>query len=90
MVCRLCYAGVITRWEGDKPEDLEKIVDASNANTGGNHRRVSADSGFCSYEMLVGTEERAEEFYVPDRRFEESKKDPDEKKRYDLESVAYI
>jgi len=74
-----------TSLSGDKPEDLEVIVDASNANTEGSHKTVSADSGFCSYEMLVSTEERTEEFYVPDRRFEESKKDPDEKKKYGLE-----
>lgn len=69
----------------DCAEDLEVIVDASNANTGGRHKTVSADSGFCSYEMLVATEERAEEFYVPDKRFEESKKDPEEKKKYGVE-----
>ena len=76
---------VRTSQSGDKPEDLEEIVDTSNANTGGSHKTVSADSGFCSYEMLVNTEERAEEFYVPDTRFEESKKDPEEKKKYGSE-----
>lgn len=71
-----------TTQSGDSPEDLEVIVDASNANTGGSHKRVSADSGFCSYEMLVNIEERPEEFYVPDKRFEQSKKDPEGKKKY--------
>ncbi len=69
----------------DKAEDLEQIVDASNANTGSSHKRVSADSGFSSYEMLVNTDNRAEEFYVPDKRFEESKKDPEGKKKYSAE-----
>ena len=70
---------------GDCAEDLEEIVDASNANTEGNHQEVSADSAFCSYEMLENTEQRPEEFYVPDKRFEESKKDPEEKKKYGAE-----
>ena len=69
----------------DKPEDLEEIVDASNANTGDSHKTVSADSGFSSYEMLVNTDDRAEAFYVPDKRFEESKKDPEGKKKYGAE-----
>jgi len=73
---------VRTTQASDRAEDLEVIVDASNGNTGGMHKTVSADSGFCSYGMLVSTEERAEEFYVPDTRFEESKKDPEEKKKY--------
>ena len=76
---------VRTTQSGDCPEDIELIVDASNANTGGSHEAVSADSGFCSYEMLENIEERAEEFYVPDQRFEESKKDPEEKKKYSTE-----
>ena len=69
----------------DKPEGLEEIVDASNANTGDSHKTVSADSGFSSYEMLVNTDDRAEAFYVPDKRFEESKKDPEGKKKYGAE-----
>lgn len=73
---------VRTTQSGDSPEALEVIVDASNANTGGSHKTVSADSGFCSYEMLVNTEQRPEEFYVPDKRFEQSKKDPEGKKKY--------
>jgi len=76
---------VRTSQTGDCAEDLEVIVDGSNANTGGIHQEVSADSGFCSYEMLVNTEQRSEEFYVPDTRFEESKKDPEEKKKYGAE-----
>ena len=74
-----------TSQTGDKAEDLEEIVDASKENAGGSHQRVSGDSGFCSYEMLVNTEGRTEEFYLPDNRFEQSKKDPEEKKKYGLE-----
>ena len=35
--------------------------------------------------MLVNTDDRAEAFYVPDKRFEESKKDPEGKKKYGAE-----
>ena len=73
-----------TLWS-DRAEDLEELVNASNANTGGSPTEVSADSGFCSYDMLVNIEKRTEEFYVPDKRFEESKKDPQEKRKYDPE-----
>ncbi len=76
---------VRTSQASDKAEDLEAIVDASKENTGGSHEKVSTDSGFCSYEMLESIERRAEEFYVPDRRFEESKKDAGEKKKYGTE-----
>lgn len=80
---------VRTSQSGDCAEDLETIVDGSNANTGGRHQAVIADSAFCSYEMLVNTEERPEEFYVPDTRFEESKKDPEEKQRYGTEDFSH-
>jgi len=76
---------VRTSQSSDCADDLEVIVDASNANAAGSHQTVSADSGFCSYEMLVDIEERAEEFYVPDNRFEQSKKEPEEKKKYGAE-----
>jgi transposase len=76
---------VRTIQSSDSADDLEEIVDASNGNTEGRHETVSADSGFCSYDMLENTDERPEEFYVPDKRFEESKKGPEEKKRYGLE-----
>jgi transposase len=79
---------VSTTQSSDRAEDLEPIVDASNENTGGSHKTVSADSGFCSYDMLEHTEDRAEAFFVPDTRFEESKKDPEEKNRYGAEDFA--
>ena len=80
---------VQTTQANDRPEDLLKMVDASNENTGGEHERVSADCGFCDYEVLETVEEqRNEEFYVPDRMYENSKKDASEKNRYDLEEFS--
>jgi len=76
---------VRTTQSGDKPEDLLSVVDASHANTGGEHENVSADCGFCSYDILEKVEGRHEEFYVPDRLYENSKQDASEKKRYGLE-----
>ena len=82
--------GVVTAVQttqgSDCPDDLLKVADASNENTGGEHENVSADCGFCSYDILKRVEEqRNEEFYVPDPMFENSKKDASEKKRYGLE-----
>ena len=80
---------VQTTQSGDNPEDLLSLVDASNENTGGEHDNVSADCGFCSYDILEKVEEdRNEEFYVPDRLYENSKQDASEKKRYSLEDFA--
>ena len=85
--------GVVTALQttqaNDNPEDLLKLVDASNENTGGEHEQVSADCGFCDYEVLEAVEEqRNEEFYVPDRLYENSKKDASEKNRYNLEQFG--
>ncbi len=85
--------GVVTAVQttqgSDNPDDLLKVVDASNENTGGEHENVSADCGFCSYDILEKVEEqRDEEFYVPDPRFENSKKDATDKKRYGLEDFT--
>ena len=80
---------VQTTQANDSPEDLLKMVDASNENTGGEHESVSADCGFCDYEVLEKVEEqRNEEFYVPDRMYEHSKKDASEKNRYGLEEFS--
>lgn len=66
----------------DVPEDLIKIADQSIENTGKEHDDVTADSGFCDYEVLQKVEEeRQEEFYIPDKRYESSKK-KDGKKKY--------
>lgn len=85
--------GVVTAVQttqgSDNPDDLLKVVDASNENTGGEHENVSADCGFCSYDILEKVEEqRDEEFYVPDPRFENSKKDATDKKRFGLEDFT--
>jgi transposase len=59
---------------GDQPEDLLPVVDAAKENTGGEHEKVLADSGFCDYERLQEVEEeRGEDFYLPDKRYEASK-----------------
>ena len=48
---------------------------------------VTADCGFCDYETLRKVEdEREEEFYLPDRRYEQSKKKG--KKRYRFEDFT--
>jgi len=62
---------------GDQPKDLLPLVDTAKETTGGEHEKVLADSGFCDYQTLQKVEEeRHEEFYLPDQRFEASK-DPD-------------
>jgi hypothetical protein len=55
---------VRTTQSSDRAEDLEPVVDASNANTGGSHSEVSADSGFCSYEMLVRQRHKLNATYI--------------------------
>ena len=85
--------GVVTALQtsqsDDNPDDLLKIVDASKESTGNEHKEVSADCGFCSYEILEKIEEqRNEEFYVPDKLFENSKKDASEKKKYRVEDFS--
>ena len=78
-----------TTQSSDCPDDLLKVVDASNENTGGEHENVSADCAFCSYDILERLEkDRNEEFYVPDSMFENSKKDASEKKRFGLEDFT--
>ena len=49
---------------------------------------MSADCGFCSYDILEKVEERNEELYVPDRLYENSKQDASEKKRYGFEDFT--
>ena len=59
---------------GDQPKDLLPLVDAGKENTGGEHEKVLADCGFCDYETLQKMEEqRSEDFYVPDKRYEAAK-----------------
>jgi len=66
--------GVVTavqsRQNNDLPQDLLPLVDQSIENTGENHEKITADCGFCDYDVLQEVEEeREEEFHVPDRRF---------------------
>lgn len=81
--------GVVTAIQttqaSDAPDDLMAIVDSSVKNTGEKHKHITADSGFCDYEKLESMEKREEDFFVPDRRFETSKKDVSEKKMFTQE-----
>jgi len=66
--------GVVTAVQStqnnDLPEDLLPLVDQSIENTGERHDKVTADCGFCDYEVLQKVEEeREEDFHIPDRRF---------------------
>jgi transposase len=75
---------VRTTQSNDAPGDLLPLVDESKKNGGGSHEVVSADCGFCDYERLKTVEEeREEEFYLPDRRYEQSKKEEKKKFRYE-------
>jgi transposase len=78
---------VRTTQSNDTPGDLLPLVDLSKKNSGSGHEAVTADCGFCDYETLRKVEdEREEEFYLPDRRYEQSKKK--EKKRYRFEDFT--
>ena len=68
---------------GDEPKDLLPLVDTAKENTGGEHEKVLADSGFCDYERLQQVEEqRSEDFYLPDKRYETSKDPEKEPAKY--------
>lgn len=65
----------------DRSEDLLPLVDQSTANSGKSHKAVTADCGFCDYPILEEVEtRRAEEFYLPDRRYESGRKNVGKKK----------
>lgn len=71
-------AAVQTTQGNDMPDDLFSIVDNSKENSGKKHKNVLADCGFADYESLEKMEtKREEDFYVPDRLFESSKKNND-------------
>ena len=74
-----------TTQNGDIPADLIPIVDQSIDNTLNRHENIIADCGFSSYEVLEELEKREEEFYIPDKRFEASKKDEEDKNKYSQE-----
>lgn len=72
--------GVVTAVQStqnnDLPEDLLPIVDQSIENTGERHDKITADCGFCDYDVLQKVEEeREEDFHIPDRRFSASEKE---------------
>jgi transposase len=76
---------VQTTQAGDAPGDLLPIVNTSIENTGSKHKHITADCGFCDYETLEAMEEREEDFFVPDRRYETSKKDASGKDKFTQE-----
>ena len=50
---------------------------------GNSHTAVTADCGFCDYQVLEEVEtQREEEFYIPDRRYETDKKKAHKNGRY--------
>lgn len=70
--------------EPDKADDLLELVDKAKENTGMKHENVTADSAFCDYETLQEVEEEREEnFFLPDKRFETAEKDNGTKGKYD-------
>lgn len=67
----------------DEPKDLLPLVDTAKENTDGEHEKVLADSGFCDYETMQKVEEqRSEDFYLPDKRYESSKDQEKEPAKY--------
>jgi len=71
-----------TSLSGDKADDLLPLVDQSVQNGGQHHEEVTADSGLGSYKNLEKFEARPEDFHVPDTRFESSKSETAEGKKY--------
>jgi len=67
---------VQTTQNNDLPEDLLPIADQAIDNTGERHDKITADCGFCNYDVLQKVEdEREEDFHIPDRRFSASQKE---------------
>lgn len=54
----------------DHGHHLLPLVDQAKENTGGQFQRVMADSGFCDFERLIETQNREEEYYLPDRDYQ--------------------
>lgn len=75
-----------TTQNSDLPGDLLPIVDDAGENTGQAHKNIAGDCGFCDYNVLEKIEEeREEEFYIPDRLYETSKKNEAGKAEYTLD-----
>jgi len=67
----------------DVAKDLLTVTDNSIENTGKEHDTVTADSGFCDFDILQKVEEeRNEDFYLPDRRYESDKKGLNKKGKF--------
>lgn len=75
---------VATRDEVDKSADLFELVDQARENTGEGHQRVMADPAFCDYEVLQkAAQERSEEYFLPDKRFEHTERNKEGRGAYD-------
>ena len=75
---------VKTEDRGDYEDDLFEIVDKAKENTGGEHENVMADSAFGGYDVMEKAEEqRPEEYFIPDKRFEITEKGQTAKGRFD-------
>jgi len=73
--------------DGDAPKDLLTIVDKSIENTNNKHETIIADCGFCNFDILQKVEEeRDEDFYIPDRRYEADKNGTSKKGKYNQSS----
>jgi len=64
--------------------DLFELVDQAKENTGEKHENVMADSAFGGFEVFQKVEqERSEQYFVPDTRFEATEKGEGEKGKFD-------
>lgn len=72
-----------TEDRGDGEEDLLPMVDKARDNTGGVHENVMADSAFGGYDLMEKAEDRPEEYYIPDKRFEVTEKGQTAKGKFD-------
>lgn len=78
---------VHTKNSPDHPDDLFPLVDAAKSSLSDSFQSVLADCGFGSYavyEKMI-TEDREEEYYIPDERYSAKKDNKFLKGKYDLE-----
>lgn len=75
---------VATRDQVDVSAHLFELVDRARENTGQTHETVIADPAFCDYEALQkAAEERREEYFLPDMRFEHTERNEKGRGAYD-------
>lgn len=79
--------GVVTAIQSTQNVDIAKdlliVTDQSIGNTGQEHDTVTADCGFCDFDILQNVEEeRNEDFYLPDRRYASEKKKTTKKGKF--------